>query len=193
MDAVALGLALGLGAGLAPGPLLAVMVAATLDRGFAAGVRVAAAPLVTDAPIVALCVLVLQGLPGEVLAGLSLAGAAFVAYLAYDALRPVPAAAATARSDLRRGVLVNLLSPHPWLFWITVGGPLLVDAAEDSPAAAVGFVAAFYVLLVGSKVAIAGLVAAGRRDRWRRAVAPLSAALLAVAAVALLLDGISRL
>jgi threonine/homoserine/homoserine lactone efflux protein len=193
VDAVALGLALGLGAGLAPGPLLAVVVAATLDRGFAAGARVAVAPLVTDVPIVALCVLVLQGLPEEVLAGLSLAGAAFVAYLAFDALRPAEPSAGAVTTDLRRGALVNALSPHPWLFWITVGGPLLVDAASDSAAAAVGFVAAFYALLIGSKVAMAGLVAAGRRDSWSRAVPVVSALLLALAAIALLIDGISRL
>jgi threonine/homoserine/homoserine lactone efflux protein len=193
VDAVALGLALGLGAGLAPGPLTAVLVAATLDRGFAAGARVAFAPLVTDVPIVALCVLVLQGLPDEVLAALSLAGAVFVAHLAYDAWHASDTASARASGDLRRGALVNMLSPHPWLFWITVGGPLLAEAAEDSAAAAVGFVVAFYALLVGSKLAIAGLVAAGRRDSWRRAVRPISAALLALAAVALLVDGISRL
>lgn len=193
MDAVALGLALGLGAGLAPGPLTAVMVAATLDRGFAAGARIAFAPLVTDVPIVALCVLVLQGLPDEVLAGLSIAGAVFVAYLALDAARAPASTPARARTDLRRGALVNALSPHPWLFWITVGGPILADAADSSIAAAAGFVAAFYVLLVGSKIAIAGLVAAGRRDSWRRAVRPISAGLLALAAVGLLVDGISRL
>ena len=193
MDVVALGLALGLGAGLAPGPLLAVVMAATLDRGFAAGARVAAAPLLTDLPIVALCVLVLQGLPEQVLALLSLGGAAFVAYLAYEAWRPADASAVDARSDLRRGALVNALSPHPWIFWITVGGPLLVDAAERSVAAAVGFVAAFYLLLVGTKVALAGLVAAGRRRSWRRAVRPVSVALRGAAALALLADGISRL
>jgi threonine/homoserine/homoserine lactone efflux protein len=194
VDAVALGLALGLGAGLAPGPLLAVMVAATLERGFAAGARVAAAPLVTDVPIVALCVLVLQGLPDQVLAALSLAGAVFVGHLAVEALRPAAARpAAAAASDLRRGALVNVLSPHPWLFWITVGGPLLVEAAERSAALAAGFVAAFYVLLVGTKLTLAGLVALGRRDSWSRAVAPVSAALLTLAAVALLADGISRL
>ena len=33
----------------------------------------------------------------------------------------------TRTADLRRSALVNALSPHPWLFWITVGGPLLVD------------------------------------------------------------------
>jgi threonine/homoserine/homoserine lactone efflux protein len=193
VDAVALGLALGLGAGLAPGPLSAVVVAATLDRGFAAGARVAAAPLLTDLPIVALCVLVLQGLPDEALAGLSLAGAVFVASLAYRALRPSDASATGARTDLRRGALVNALSPHPWLFWITVGGPLLADAADASILTAVGFVAAFYLVLVGAKVAIAGLVAAGRRDSWRRAAPVVSAVLLALAAIALLIDGISRL
>jgi threonine/homoserine/homoserine lactone efflux protein len=191
VDAVALGLALGLGAGLAPGPLTAVMVAATLDRGFAAGARVAVAPLLTDVPIVALCMLVLQGLPDRALAGLSIAGAAFVAYLAVDALRAEEST--PARSDLRRGALVNALSPHPWLFWITVGGPILADAADSSTAAAVGFVTAFYALLVGAKLAVAGLVAAGRRDSWRRAVRPVSAGLLGLAAVALLADGISRL
>ena len=193
MDVVALGLALGLGAGLAPGPLLAVMLAATLERGFAAGARVAAAPLVTDVPIVALCVLVLQGLPEEVLAALSLAGAAFVLHLAVDAWRGDERAETDAVGDLRRGALVNVLSPHPWLFWITVGGPLLVDAADRSITLAAGFLVAFYLLLIGTKIAIAAVVAAGRRDSWQRAVRPVSALLLGVAAVALLADGISRL
>jgi threonine/homoserine/homoserine lactone efflux protein len=31
---------------------------------------------------------------------------------------------------------VNALSPHPWLFWITAGGPLLVDAGDRSLAPA---------------------------------------------------------
>ncbi|CAA9508743.1 MAG: hypothetical protein AVDCRST_MAG85-2212, partial [uncultured Solirubrobacteraceae bacterium] len=81
MESLLLGLSLGLGAGLAPGPLLALVVGATLERGFAAGARIAAAPLVSDAPIVALCVLVLGGLPDEALAALSLAGAVFVLWL----------------------------------------------------------------------------------------------------------------
>ncbi len=215
MDVVALGVVLGLGAGLAPGPLLALVVAASLERGFAAGARIGAAPLITDAPIVALSALVLSGLPEEVLAGLSFAGAAFVLYLAADALRerPEDAEAPTAARDLRRGAAVNALSPHPWLFWITVGGPLLVDAADRDPLLAAGFLVAFYALLIGTKVVIAALVAAGRNRSWRKAVPPgvtarvgtsavlgrlgatriVSAALLAAAAVALALDGLARL
>jgi threonine/homoserine/homoserine lactone efflux protein len=215
VEVVALGFVLGLGAGLAPGPLMALVVAAALERGFAAGARVAVAPLITDAPIVALSALVLSGLPDEVLAGLSFAGAAFVLVLAADALRTAPGEGPepTAGTDLRRGAIANALSPHPWLFWIAVGGPLLVDAARDEPAAAVGFLVAFYSLLIGTKLVLAALVAAGRNRSWRRAIpggltakvgAPavltrlgaariVSAALLAAAAIALALDGLARL
>jgi threonine/homoserine/homoserine lactone efflux protein len=134
--------------------------------------------------------------PGPLLAvrvASTLAGAVVVAHLALDALPARPASAARPVSDLRRGALVNVLSPHPWLFWITVGGPLLVDAADRSIALAAGFAGAFYVLLVGTKVALAGLVAAGRRASWARAFRPVSVALLGLAAIALLVDGIARL
>jgi threonine/homoserine/homoserine lactone efflux protein len=86
VDTLLLGLSLGLGAGLAPGPLLVLVVEATLRRGFAAGTRVAAAPLISDAPIVVLCALVLRELPDEALAALSAAGAVFLGRLAWQIL-----------------------------------------------------------------------------------------------------------
>ena len=66
---------------------------------------------------------------------------------------------------------VNLLNPHPWIFWITVQGPILVGAWRRSPSSAVAFVASFYLAIVGSKVAIAWLVARGRHslnENWYR-------------------------
>src|SRR4051812_26666214 len=125
MGELALGLSLGLGAGLAPGPLLVLVLDATLRRGFGAGARTATAPLVSDAPIVVLCVLVLGELRGRARAALPLAGAAFVGWRARDALRARPAAPRAGRADIARAALVNALSPHPWLFWLTAGGPLL--------------------------------------------------------------------
>lgn len=196
MDALALGLSLGLGAGLAPGPLLVLVVGATLCGGFAAGARVAAAPLLSDAPIVALCVLVLRELPEDALAALSLAGAVVVGRLALEALRePDDAPAGPPRGELRRAVVVNALSPHPWLFWLTAGGPLLVDAGDRSVALAVAFLAGFYATLVGAKVALAGLATAGRErvNRRRGAVRIASAVLLSAGAVALLVDALTRL
>jgi threonine/homoserine/homoserine lactone efflux protein len=160
-----LGLGLGLGAGLSPGPLLALVITTTLARGFLAGVRVACAPLVTDAVIIAAALALVHALPARATGVLGLVGGLFVVYLGVESLREKPAlveAEPSPATELRRGALVNLLSPHPWLFWIAVGGPVLVSAWADGPAQAVAFLVAFFALLVGTKVAIAGAVAGGR-------------------------------
>jgi threonine/homoserine/homoserine lactone efflux protein len=162
-----LGLGLGLGAGLAPGPLLALVVTTTLSRGFLAGFKVALSPLVTDLIVIVVAVFVVRSLPERAAGALGVAGGLFVVWLGVEALREKPAeieAAPTQGPDpLRRGAVVNLLSPHPWLFWLTVGGPILVAAAAHGPWQALAFLVAFYLLLVGSKVAVAALVATGRR------------------------------
>jgi threonine/homoserine/homoserine lactone efflux protein len=193
-------LALGLGAGLAPGPLLALVMTESLRGGTAAGIRVALAPLLTDTPIVALS----WGLAGSLdpqsrwLAALSLGGALVVAHLGLAQWRAVlpEARAAEPGGALGRGVAVNLLSPHPWLFWITLGGPLLASASSRSVWLAVAFLLTFYSLLVGTKVLLALLTARwGRRLTgvgYRRVCRVLGVALLALA-VQLGWDGLSRL
>jgi threonine/homoserine/homoserine lactone efflux protein len=165
---LAIGVALGLAAGVAPGPLLALVLGAALERGFKAGARVAAAPLLSDAPVVLLSVLVLGELPDALVAACSIAGGAFIAFLGLKELRgapaaPRPEAPGAARRDILRAAGVNLINPHPWLFWLGVGGPVLVRAADRSHWAAAAFVLGFYGLMVGTKVALAGAVAAGRR------------------------------
>ncbi len=162
------GILLGLSAGLAPGPMLTLVVSQALQHGVAAGVRVAFAPLLTDLPIVVLSLAVLAQVAGyqRVLGALSLVGAAFVLYMAYENLRA--AAPSVDLSDrparsLARGVAVNLLNPHPYLFWLTVGAPTLVDAWGRSVGAAVAFVGGFYVCLVGTKVLAAVLAGRSRR------------------------------
>ncbi len=82
-----------------------------------------------------------------------------------------PAAAAAPVRDLWRGVIVNVTSPHPWIFWIGAGAPLLVSAWRDSPILGVLFLVGFYSLLIGSKIVLAWVAAAtGERlsTVWRR-------------------------
>jgi threonine/homoserine/homoserine lactone efflux protein len=165
MDSFLLGLSLGLGAGLAPGPLLALVVRTTLQDGAAAGVRVAFSPLITDVPIIVIALLVAATLPEAALGALGIAGGAFVIWLGIEALREQPgpaeaaAGAAAPQRDLARGAVTNALSPHPWVFWLTVGAPILAKGdALDS----VLFLVAFYLLLIGAKVAIALGIGAGR-------------------------------
>lgn len=184
-----MGLSLGFSAGISPGPLMSLVISTALARGFGAALRVAIAPLISDAPVILVCVLVIGSLPPWAQAALSALGGLIVIYLGVQTLRESRTAslagasspAAPPRTDLWRGLLVNLVSPHPWIFWITIGGPLLVTLAAASVWQPVAFLAGFYVLLVGSKIAVAAAVAGGRRwlsQRSYRIVLGASGALL---------------
>ena len=161
------GLGLGVGAGLAPGPLQALVISVALSRGFGAAARVAASPLLSDVVIIVVSLLVLRSIPDDVVAVLGAVGGLVVLWLGVEAVREVSAeveaAPVRAGGSVLRGALVNLLSPHPWVFWLTVGGPLLVAAWADSAASAIAFLVGFFLMLVGSKVVLAATVARGRR------------------------------
>ncbi len=161
LGAAANGAALGLSAGLSPGPLLALVIAQTLAYSVREGVKIAAAPLMSDAPIV-LAALALTGL----LAGhplplglLTLCGAAYLGWCGLESLRFRPGAdggeQTTRPRSVRKGVLANFLNPSPYLFWGGVGAPLLTRYWTAGGGAAPAFLAGFYACLVGAKVLVA--------------------------------------
>lgn len=57
--------------------------------------------------------------------------------------------------SLKKGITVNFLNPSPYLFWITVGGPIIITAYTGSILAPLMFIIGFYALLVGSKIVLA--------------------------------------
>jgi threonine/homoserine/homoserine lactone efflux protein len=198
---LAIGVVLGLAAGVAPGPLLALVIGAALERGFRAGARLAVAPLLSDTPVVLLSVLVLERLPDALVAGCSIAGGTFVAFLGIQELRSAPApsraeAPGTGRRDVLRAAWINLVNPHQWLFWLGVGGPLLVRADDRSHWAAGAFIVGFYWLMLGTKVALAAGVAAGRRrllaGRGYALAVRATALMLIAVGVLLAVEGIRR-
>jgi len=157
----------GLSAGLSPGPLLALVISQTLRYGVREGVKAAMAPLVTDLPIILISVLVLRSLPDSrlILGCISMAGGLFVTYLAWGCFRTVRLEMADLDGgprSLSKGAAVNALNPHPYLFWLTVGGPSVIRAWADSPLWAVAFVAVFSGCIVGSKVMVAAMVGRSR-------------------------------
>lgn len=188
----------GLGAGIAPGPLQALVITSTLQRGFGAGWRVALGPLVTDAPIIALSITALSTVSGSFLNGLAIGGGLVLVGLGLWSIRAADAEATeheivTGRADLWRGAVVNLLNPHPWIFWLGAGAPLVVSAWRRAPAVAGGVLVLFYGLLIGLKVTTAWLVArAGRRlsDKWRFRLVVFGGGLLVVGGVLVAWQGI---
>ena len=155
-----MGSLLGLSAGLAPGPLLALVVSETLAHDVRSGIRVALAPIFSDLPIVLLTVFILSRLANfhGVLGGISLVGGGVIFMMGIKGIRTsglVLDMDTKASRSLSKGVLVHILSPHPYLFWMSVGAPAMAKAWALTPGAAAAFVLSFYLFLVGSKVGLA--------------------------------------
>ena len=62
--------------------------------------------------------------------------------------------------------LVNLFNPHPWIFWVTVQGPIFLARWRFDPLASVAFVAAFYIAIVGSNQRSLALRLDGSLAAW---------------------------
>lgn len=191
----------GLAAGLSPGPLLTLVIAQSLQYGVAAGVKVALAPIVSDAPIILLMLVLVGQLAGfnNIVGLLSLLGSGYIFYLAYDTARlkqPSSQCGDEKPQSLTKGVLTNVLSPHPYLFWLTVGAPTIIKAAAVNTFAPLLFILGFYLPLVGAKILMAILLGKYRALLSGRAyiyVMRFLAALLAIFAVTLFLDGFELL
>ena len=161
------GTILGLSAGFAPGPLLALVISETMEHGVTAGIKVALAPILTDLPIIILTIFILAELSGfhSVLGIISIIGAFFILYLGIENIRIKGITLDINKNSPRsfqKGIIVNALSPHPYLFWFSVGGPTTIKAMVQGLPTAISFVLSSYVLLVGSKIALAFLVGKSR-------------------------------
>ncbi len=161
------GVILGLSAGFSPGPLLALVMSETLRHGIGAGFKVALAPLLTDLPIVILALLVVGRLSdSSLLLGLiAVTGGCFLTLLGWRSLKTTnsaPGMTAVRPKSLLQGVFTNFLSPHPYLFWISVGAPTTRQALARGTAAGLAFVIGFYICLVGAKVLLAVVTGRGR-------------------------------
>jgi threonine/homoserine/homoserine lactone efflux protein len=157
------GILFGLIAGMSPGPLLTLVISETLRHNRKAGILIASAPLLTDLPIIAVSILIISKLSNSnlVLGILSIMGACFIAYLAYesisikgvDIILPV-----YEMNPLGKGVIANFLNPHPYIFWIGIGVPIILKGYQINILCALLFVIGFYFFLIGSKIIIAFMV-----------------------------------
>lgn len=157
------GILFGIVAGISPGPLMVLVISETMTHGPRAGVKTALAPLLTDTPIIVLSLLLIGQVrdAGPLLGILSLCGAGYILYLAYEGWMSGAldlAGTGQKSAGLVKGVITNLLNPHPYFFWITVGSPLILRAADQSLPAAAVFLLGFYVCIIGAKMTIVLMV-----------------------------------
>lgn len=187
------GVALGFSAAVSPGPFQAYLLSQASAHGWKKTVGAAFAPLLSDGPIILILLVVLAQTPDWFLRGLNLAGGILMLYLAYGALRTFQkysrqTGAAPAEHNLLKSVLVNALSPGPWIFWSVLAGPILVEAWRTSFADAVLFLFGFYFLLIGGNVLFIALFATARHFGSQ-----ITRVLNGIAAIALLIFGLFQI
>ena len=196
-----IGTILGLSAGFAPGPLLALVISETLQHNIRSGIKVALAPIVTDLPIILVSLFILSKLANfqSILGVVSLGGGTFLLVLGYQSLKTQDVdmeMQETRPKSLIKGVLTNFLSPHPYLFWLSVGAPTMTNAMSSHPLAGVAFIGGFYVCLIGAKIAVAVLVGKSKTflagNLYRTIIRSLGVLLIILAGI-LFYDGLKLL
>lgn len=155
------GIGYGLAAAAQPGPLQTYLISQALMKGWKKSLPSALAPLISDGPIIALCVFALSQVPAWLQRFLYLAGGLFVLYLAYGAYQSwkkfdpgVPSPDRGASQSVLKAALTNALAPGPYIFWTLVTGPILIRGWRETPLYGVSFLLGFYITMILSLFAI---------------------------------------
>jgi threonine/homoserine/homoserine lactone efflux protein len=189
------GIGYGLAASSQPGPFQTYIISQTLTRGWKRTLPAALAPLVSDGPIILICLLALSQVPAWLQRFLYIAGGLFILYLAYGAYKSwknfdsqTQQPESTGGQSVLKAALMNALSPNPYIFWTLVTGPILIKGWRETPVNGIGFLAGFYATMIGS---LAGIILVfGIASQLGPKVNKI---LLAVSAVALFCFGLYQL
>lgn len=189
------GIGYGLAAAAQPGPFQTYLISQSLLKGWKQTLPAALAPLVSDGPIIALCLLVLSQIPPWFQRFLYLAGGIFLLYLAYgtymtwidfeSASLPLET---KSQYNLLKAALINALNPNPYIFWSLVTGPILLRSWRETPVHGLGFITGFYVTMILAFSAI--ILAFGPA---RQLGARINRALLGISTIALFCFGLLQL
>ncbi|MCP4105194.1 MAG: LysE family translocator [Desulfobacteraceae bacterium] len=195
------GVVLGLSGGLSPGPLLTLVVSETLKHGIREGVKVSIAPLFTDLPIIIVAIFILSSVSDilPVIGVISLCGGIFLVYLGYESIFfkgvDIDDSLAVPQS-VKKGIIANFLNPSPYLFWISVGSPLVLKAWGIGFIWAFLFIGIFYLFLVGSKILVSVIIGKSRvflKSRNYIYIIRLLGVILLVFAVLFFMEGLKNL
>ena len=164
------GSGLGLFAATQPGSFQMFLISQSLKNGWRRTLPLALAPLLSDLPIIAVIMLVLTRLPDSFLRVLRIAGGLFLLYLAWSAFSAwrsyrtdQTVEAENESHSIWKAALINFLNPNVYIFWGLIGGAILAQGWQESPALPFIFLAAFYVVMVSATAAIIILFGTARR------------------------------
>jgi threonine/homoserine/homoserine lactone efflux protein len=189
------GITLGFAAAVQPGPTQTFLISRTLVNGWRHSLPLASVYLVSDVPIVAVVLLILNNIPELFIEILHIVGGIFLLYLAWGALKAFrkyneneSVSQQSGIQNFFKAVTINLLNPNPYLTWSLVMGPLILEAFNENPAEGVSIAGGFYgslILTTAGIIILFGMI--------KRLGAGISRILLGISAVALTGFGIYQI
>jgi threonine/homoserine/homoserine lactone efflux protein len=192
---ILLGVGYGFAAAVQPGPFQTYLISQTLTKGWKRSLLIAFAPLVSDGPIIALCLFVLNQVPLWLQRFLYIAGGLFVLYLAFGAYRAWKnfdsnqlSVESGHEKSILKGALMIMISPGPYIYWSLVTGPILLRGWRESPVFGLGFLAGFYATVILGLITISLLF-----GKARELGPKVNRALIGFSAIALLCFGLYQL
>ena len=188
------GLVYGFAAAVQPGPFQTYLISQTLSKGWKRTLPSALAPLISDGPIIALCLLILNQVPGWLQRFLYVAGGLFVLYLASGAYKSwknfipdIPSIETGIQRSVIKAALINILNPNPYIYWTLVTGPILLTGWRETPLNGMGFLVSFYLFIILSLSAIILVFGTARQFGPK-----VNRALLGISAIALFCFGLHQ-
>ena len=189
------GIGYGFAAAAQPGPFQTYLISQTLLQGWKRTLPAALAPLVSDGPIIALCLLVLSQVPLWLQRFLYIGGGLFILYLAYGAYRTwknfdpkLPLIETETQQSVLKAAFINVLNPNPYIFWSLVTGPILLTGWRQTPLYGLGFLVGFYLTMILSFSAIVIVFSSARQLGPK-----VNKGLLGISAIALFCFGLLQL
>jgi threonine/homoserine/homoserine lactone efflux protein len=137
---------MGLAVAAMPGPIIILMIAETLRKGYLAGLSVVLGPITVDALVMIPLAMILQTalVLKPVQIGIGVAGSVFLVFIGYNTIRhaygepvKVPDAESSSNgqsiflSSYRKSLVAHLLNPFGYVFWVTAGSSFIKQAISS--------------------------------------------------------------
>ena len=149
------GIVLALYTAILPGPFQAFVLSQSLQNGWHRTQPLAFVPLLTDLPVMLLMLGLLAQVPVWLMDYLRFAGGIYLLYLSWNTFQfyktPASLPALPSESNHRsffQSIWINYLNPNVYIFWGTVGVPIILKGLESSAAQGISFIIGFYLTLV---------------------------------------------
>lgn len=155
------GLALGFAAGILPGPVMMFAISQVIKKGAWAGVKVQFGATAMDIIRIIVTIFLFSYLPQNklLIGSIAFVGGLFLLYMAYGNFIFKPefdVSEAIVTKPVLQGMLGNILNAAAYVFWLTVGGPIILAAnISGSRWAVLLFAIGFLVTITGIGTAVA--------------------------------------